>query len=321
MKWGILATGNIARNFAKTVSQLPDVTVQAVASRNAQNAEAFAAEFGIPAAYGSYEALASDPQVDIVYVATPHSRHYEDVKLLLEHGKHVLCEKSFTTDAGQAEALFALAREKGVFLMEAFWTKCLPIYRHVEKWIAEGKIGEIRTITAQYGYNTPRIARKFDAGLAGGTLLDIGVYAIGFACLIAGYEWDSVQAQMIMNDAGTDAVDSLILRRGDTVAQLSTSIGSFMPILGMVYGTKGHIEVPEFKNPKQVTLCVDGEEPQVLEIPFEVNGFECEIREAQRCAEQGLAESPLMTAAQSIATMRIMDEARRQCGLVFPFEK
>ena len=162
------------------------VCVAAVASRSLDRANAFADEFGIGRRYGSYEALARDPDVDVVYVATPHSCHYVDMKLLIGAGKHVLCEKSFATDAAQAREIFALAREKGVFVMEAFWTKLAPVYRDVEAWLAQGRIGEVRALTAQYGYTTAREARKFDAALAGGTLLDIGVYAIGFACLCMG---------------------------------------------------------------------------------------------------------------------------------------
>ena len=320
MNWGILSTGVIARNFAETAKKMGDVRVLAVASRTMESANGFADAYAIERRYDSYEALACDADVDIVYVATPHSRHYEDVKLMLAHGKHVLCEKSFTTDAAQARELYALAREKGVFLMEAFWTKLIPVYREVEKVIASGAIGEIRTVTAQYGYTTAREARKFDAQLAGGTLLDIGVYAIGFACMMLGYEFDSVQSNLVMNPAGTDAIDAIILRKGDAVASLVTAIGSVMPTHGAVYGTKGRIDIPEFKNPQRVTVHVDGQEPYAIERPFEVNGFEYEIREAQDCARAGRLESALMTAEQSIAVMAIMDEIRAQNNLRFPFE-
>ncbi len=321
VNWGILSTGVIAKNFIDTAGKMGDVHVLAVASRSQESADAFGDAWNIERRYASYEALAGDPDVDIVYVATPHSRHYEDMKLLIAHGKHILCEKSFTTDAKQAEEIFALAREKGVFVMEAFWTKLLPIYREVERVIASGAIGEIRTVTATYGYNTARMARKFDAQLAGGTLLDIGVYAIGFACMMMGYDMDRVESTLVMNDQGTDAIDAITLRRGDAVAQLTTAIGAFVPMHGAVYGTKGHVDIPEFKNPQKVTICVDGKEPQVIVYPFEINGFEYEIREAQSCAASGKLHSELMTPAQSIAVMRLMDTVRAQNNLRFPFEK
>lgn len=321
IRWGILSTGVIARSFADTCVKMGDeVCLYAVASRSQEKADAFADAYGIEKRYDSYEALAADPDVDIVYVATPHSRHEEDVKLLIEAGKPILCEKSFTANAAQAEAVYRLAREKNVFVMEAFWTKILPIYRTVECWLEEGKIGEIRSVTATYGYTTPRMTRKFEADLAGGTLLDIGVYAVGFACMMLGYSFDDVLSQLIMNDQKTDMTDAILLRRGQAVAQLTCAIGSYIPMHGGVYGTKGRIEIPEFKNPQRLTLYVDGEEPVVLEMPFEVNGFEYEIREAMACVREGRKQSDLMTPEQSIAVMRIMDEVRRQNALRFPFE-
>lgn len=322
IRWGILSTGVIAKNFADTVGKMNGETrVLAVASRTKESADAFADQYGIERRYDSYEALAKDPDVDIVYVATPHSRHYEDMNLMISNGKHVLCEKSFTVDSQQAKEIFALAREKKVFVMEAFWTKILPIYREVEKVVSSGAIGDIRMVTAQYGYTTAREARKFVPELAGGTLLDIGVYAIGFACMFLGYEYDAIQSNLVMNSAGTDAIDAIILRKGNAVAQLTTAIGAAMPVFGGIYGTKGHIDVPDFKNPQAFTVCVDGEEPYTVKRPFEVNGFEYEIREAMACVREGRLESGVMTPEQSIATMAIMDEIRRQNGFAFPFEK
>lgn len=322
MRWGILSTGVIAKNFAQTVKAMgEEVILHAVASRTMDKANEFADAYGIEKRYDSYQALANDPDVDIVYVATPHSRHYEDMKLLIEAGKPILCEKSFTANAKQAQEIYALAKEKGVFVMEAFWTKLIPLYREIEAWIASGAIGEIRALTAQYGYTTAREARKFDAQLAGGTLLDIGVYAVGFACMMLGYSFDDVQSQLIMNSQKTDATDAILLRRGSAVAQLTCAIGSYIPLHAAVYGTKGWIDIPEFKNPQKATLHVDGQEPVVLARPFEINGFEYEIREAMTCLREGKLESSLMTAEQSIAVMRIMDEIRRQNGMRFPFEK
>ncbi len=321
IRWGILATGVIAKNFAETAARMGDVTITAVASRSMDKANAFADAYAIPNRHASVSALAADPQVDIVYVATPHSFHYEEMKVLIDGGKHILCEKSFTTDAAQAEDIFARAREKGVFVMEAFWTKLIPVYREMERVIASGAIGEIRAVTATYGYTTARQARKFDAQLAGGTLLDIGVYAIGFACMVLGYEFDAVSSSLVMNPEGTDATDAILLRKGSAVAQLTCAIGSGIPTYGAIYGTLGHIAIPEFKNPERITVCIDGQEPVEYAAPFEVNGYEYEIREAQSCVAAGQTMSSLMTPAQSIAVMRIMDEVRRQNQLVFPFER
>lgn len=322
IRWGILSTGTIAGNFAQTVAAMGgENRIEAVASRSMEKANAFADRYGIARRYDRYEALAADPQVDIVYVATPHSCHYEDMKLLIGAGKSILCEKSFTTDAAQAREIFALAREKGVFVMEAFWTKLCPVYREVERVLASGAIGEIRAVTAQYGYTTGREARKFDPRMAGGTLLDIGVYAIGFACMMLGYAFDSVQSDLVMNGAGTDATDAIILRKGDAVASLTCAIGAYMPTMGAVYGSRGRIEIPEFKNPQSVTVHIDGETPYVLSRPFDVNGFEYEIREAMACVAAGKTCSGIVTPAQTVAVMEIMDQVRAQNDLRFPFER
>lgn len=322
MNWGILSTGVIARTFAETARRMgEEVTLYAVASRSQESADAFADQYGIPVRYASAEALAKDPNVDIVYIATPHSAHDEGLRLMIESGKPVLCEKSFTTDAQQAREIFALAKEKNVFVMEAFWTKLCPVYREVERVLASGAIGEIRAVTAQYGYTTAREARKFDPRMAGGTLLDIGVYAIGFACMMMGYDMDSVQSNLVMNGVGTDAIDAIILRRGDAVASLTCAIGAQIPTVGAVYGTKGRIEIPEFKNPQRVTVYADGQEPKVLTHPFDVNGYEYEIREAMACVAASRTQSDVITPAQTIAVMEIMDQVRAQNGMKFPFER
>ena len=186
--------------------------------------------------------------------------------------------------------------------------------------MASGALGEIRAVTAQYGYTTAREARKFDPAQAGGTLLDIGVYAIGFACMMLGYAFDSVHSSLVMNSAGTDAVDAVILRKGGAVASLTCAIGAQMPVFGAVYGSRGRIEIPNFKCPQQATVCIDGEAPYTIERPFDVNGYEYEIREAMACVAAGKTQSDIMTPEQSVAVMEIMDEIREQNGFRFPFE-
>lgn len=321
IRWGILSTGMIAKNFAEVAHRLGgEVEVEAVASRTPAGAQGFAQAYGIPKAYGSYEALAEDPDVDIVYVATPHSRHYEDMMLMLRNGKHVLCEKSFTVSAEEARAVYAEARARGLLVIEAFWTKFLPIYREVERRVGSGMLGEVKLVTAQYGYKTTREARKFDPALAGGALLDIGVYCIGFAAMVLGYAPLDVQAAMLLNDAGTDAYDAVTLAYDGAVAQLTSAIGAQMPVFASIYGTKGRIEIPEFKNPQRFVTYIDGKEPDAFDLPFQVNGYEYQMLEAQACLRAGRTQSDIMTPEQSVAVMRIMDEARRQGGLCFPFE-
>ena len=216
-----------------------------------------------------------------------------------------------------------LAKEKGVIVAEAMTIFHMPVYKELKKILESGKLGKVNLITMNFGsfkeYNMEN--RFFNRNLAGGAMLDIGVYAIGFACMMMGYAFDDVRSELVMNSAGTDTLDAITLRKGKTIAQLTTAIGVNMPTFAAVYGTKGHIDIPEFKNPTRAVLRLDGQEPVELAHPFEINGFEYEIREAQACAEAGRLQSERMTGQQTIAVMRIMDEIRRQNGFRFPFER
>ena len=214
MKWGILATGTIARKFAQTISQMDGETLAAVGSRRADSARAFADQFAIPRAHDSYEALAADPEIECIYIATPNALHFENCKLCLEHGKHVLCEKPFTLNPIQAESLYILAEEKRLFIMEALWTRMLPLYAELRRRIREGAIGRLTHITCQYGFiaQGARKDRKFNSALGGGALLDIGIYNLGFLQLVTGAEPTEITtAELTINDYGTDAYSRLIL--------------------------------------------------------------------------------------------------------------
>ncbi len=323
MKWGIISTGTIAHNFAKTVAAMGGETeVYAVASRSKESAQAFADQYGIKKAYASYEELVNDDNVDIVYVATPHSLHYENMILCLEHGKNILCEKSFTVTAEQARKIYNLAKEKNLFVMEGFWTKYLPIYREVEKLIGNGVIGDINMVTAQYGYCTARTNRKFDPELAGGTLLDIGVYAIGFAAMILGYQPKSIQSLVKLNDVGTDEYSTILMQyENGAIAQLTTAIKTTIPVLGCVYGSKGYLNIPEFKNPKQFQVVLNDGTSYTIEKEVEINGFEYEIREAEKCLLENRQYSQILTPDQSVSVMNIMDQVRAIWNMKFPLEK
>ena len=325
IKWGIISTGTIAHNFAKTVSAMDEeVTIHAVASRGLEKASSFAKEYNIPKAYGSYEDLVQDDEIDIVYIGTPHSFHYENMLLCLENGKNILCEKSFTVTAREAASIYEIARARNLFVMEGIWSKYLPIYRELEKVLDDGLIGDVRIVTAQYGYSVDeaRAKRKFDPNLAGGTLLDIGVYAIGFAAMILGYEPKSIESLVHLNDVGTDDYSSVLLQyENGAIAQLTTAIQTNIPTLASIYGSKGHINIPEFKDPTMFKVNLDDGTSYKVERDFEVNGFEYEIREAQNCLVENKQCSYIMTPEQSIAVMQIMDNVREIWGMKFPFEK
>lgn len=324
IRWGILSTGSIANTFAKTAAQMNgEIEIGAVASRSLPSAQAFAQTYGIKKAYGSYEQLAADPDIDIVYVATPHSRHFEDMMLLLTNGKHILCEKSFTVTADEARWIYNFAKEKNLLVIEAFWTKFLPIYRELEQRLASGVIGDIRMVTAQYGYQTSptRHQRKMNPDLAGGALLDIGVYCIGFAAMILGYKPDEIKSLMHINEVGTDTQDAILLRYGNASAVLTSAIGINAPVNAAIFGTLGRVDVENFKNPEAFTIVLDSGDAERFELPFDVNGYEYQMREAIRCLNEGRIQSDIMTPKQSIAVMKIMDKARAKGGLRFPFEQ
>ena len=231
MKWGILATGTIAKKFASTVEQMGAEGEQlvAVGSRHLESAQAFAQQYGIPRCYDSYEALAADPEVEAIYIATPNTLHYENCKLCLEQGKHVLCEKPFTISPEQARELYRLAEEKHRFLMEAFWIWLLPLYDRLRQILTAGTIGELKQITCQYGFvaTGARKDRKFDSGLGGGALLDIGIYNLGFLRILTGQDPEKVETKKVhINEYGTDDYSRLALTYpGGCMAESVQTIG------------------------------------------------------------------------------------------------
>jgi len=322
-KWGIIATGNITRKFADTLGQMGgEAELYAVASRDSARAKLFAEEFGAKKVYSSYEALAADPEIQAVYIGTPHSRHYDDIMLCLAHGKHVLCEKSFTVSAAQAREAFAFAEEKGLFLMEAYWTRFIPAVIKILDIIKSGAIGEVQMVSASYGFrNDARKERKFDPNLAGGALLDIGIYNIAFAAMALGYDSPEISTQVCLNEYGTDAASAITLAySGGRFAQISTAIQTVIPQIGVIAGSEGYITVDSLNGMKKLVYAPNDGEVQVLEFPFEYTGFEYQIREVQSCILAGKTKSDLHPPEHTIAVMDIMDRVREKWGMKFPFE-
>lgn len=324
INWGILSTGTIAKKFAATLIALKDSgKLAAVGSRSQESAAAFAAEFNIPKAYANYLDLVNDPSIDVIYIASPHSAHYENAKLCLEHGKHVLCEKSFTVNAKEAKELFRLAKQKKLFIMEAFWTKFLPAYEHVAKIAAAGEIGRITHFRAQYGFSPTgaRYIRKFDPKLAGGTLLDIGVYTLGVAAMLLGYAPKAISSTLILGEFGTDHFDSIMLSyENGTSAHLIATIGTVIEPQAVLYGSTGHILLPDFTALQTFTVQNDNTRT-TYDYPFEINGFEYQIRETERCLQAGQTESSIMTPQNTLAIIDFMDKIRADWGLTFPSEQ
>ncbi|MFD5316261.1 Gfo/Idh/MocA family protein [Streptomyces sp. NPDC127098] len=322
VRWGILATGSIAARFAGDALSLPDADLVAVGSRASGPAQAFAERFGIPRAYGSWAELVADPEVDAVYVATPHSAHHAAVRQCLEAGRAVLCEKPFTLNAAEAGALVALARARGLFLMEAMWMYCNPAIRRMVGLVRDGAIGEVRSVQADFGIGGPLDPghRLLDPALGGGALLDLGVYPVSFAHLVLG-EPDEVAAWARLS-GGVDTNTGLVLGYDSgAVATLSCSLVADTPLVASVTGSAGRIEFPRgFFFGDRFVLHRPGRDPEEFVEPGPAASFVHQITEVTRCLRAGELESPLVPLDGSLAVMRTLDAARARIGLRYPGE-
>ncbi len=325
MKWGILATGNIAGKFAGTVSQMEQYgqSLAAVGSRNAESAKTFAERWNISHYYGSYEELAADPEVEAVYIATPNNLHYENCVLCLNAGKHVLCEKPFTTNADEARKLYQMAQERGLFIMEAFWTRLLPAYEKLQEVLENGVIGPVRYVRCDYGFiaKGARKERKFQSALGGGALLDIGIYNLGFLHTIMKAAPEAFESQVHINEYGTDDFSALLLRYpGGRTAQSVQAIGMDMARNAVIYGELGSIAFEDFQHAQSMTVTRYGEEPETLLFPFEINGFEYQILEAEACVKAGKSSSEKYPPEDSLTVLKLMDDIRASWNLQFSYE-
>ncbi|MFJ6630090.1 Gfo/Idh/MocA family protein [Streptomyces sp. NPDC091376] len=324
VRWGVLATGGIAASFTAALRTMPDAEVVAVASRTQTSARAFADRFGIPRAYGDWDMLAADEDVDVVYVATPHSAHRAAAGLCLEAGKAVLCEKAFTLNTAEAAELVALARSRGLFLMEAMWMYCNPVVRRLAELVRDGAIGEVRTVQADFGLAGPFTAdhRLRDPELGGGALLDLGVYPVSFAQLLLG-EPDHIQAHALLSDEGVDLNTGMLLGWSDPGASalLSCSVVADTPMTAAVTGSAGRIELPRgFFFPERFVLHRDGRDPEEYAPGNDRQSLRYEAAEVMRCLRAGETESPLVPLDGSLAVMRTLDAVRDRIGVRYPRE-
>jgi predicted dehydrogenase len=326
IRWGILATGGIAATFTEALRTLPDAEVVAVGSRSLDSAKEFAGRYGIERAYGSWAELAADDEVDVVYVATPHSAHREATGICLEAGRAVLCEKAFTLNSREAEELVDLARDRGLFLMEGMWTYCNPLVRHLIALVAEGAIGEPRQVSAHFGFSgdVPVAHRLRDPAQGGGALLDLGVYPVSFAQLILG-EPDTVKAWAHLTPERVDDNTGIVLGWNDgAVATLSCSITADTGAPATITGTTGRIEIPEgFFNPERFTLHRRDQEPLTVLLSDVSEDrhrgtMRHEAEEVMRCLREGLTESPLVPLAGTLSIMRTLDAIRAELGVSYP---
>jgi predicted dehydrogenase len=318
-RWGILATGNIANTFTEDLALLPDAQIAAVGSRTLDSAREFAARHAIPRAHGSWAELAADPEVDVVYVATPHSAHHEAARLCLEAGKAVLCEKPLTLDLASAQDLVTVAREHGAFLMEAMWMRTIPAIRRIAELVADGTIGEVTAVYADFGVAGPfePSHRMRNPALGGGALLDLGVYPITFAHLFLGPP-QRATALATLTPEGVDENTGIVLGYDSgAIASLHCGIVGESPITATIVGETGRIELPSpFFRPDRFTLY-RGERAEVVQVPIRGNGMGYEAEEVMRCLRDGLTESQLVPLSSTLDVMRCMDAIRAQIGVTY----
>jgi predicted dehydrogenase len=324
IRWGIAGPGGIAATFAEAMTRVDGGHVVAVASRSADRAAAFADRFGVEHRHADYEALARDPDVDAVYVATPHARHEADSLLYLGAGKHVLCEKPFALNRSQVERMAAAADQADVFLMEAMWSRFLPAYRTIVDAVGSGRIGTPLLVDADFGFRMPEVDpahRLFDLAQGGGSLLDLGIYPIHLCQLLLG-PIEHAAGSATLGATGVDEQVAAVLRhQAGGLGVVRAAIRTNLACAARVSGTDGWIDIPAFMHcPTSFSVNEPGSAPDVIECPLKGNGFEFQIAEVHRCIESGLRQSPTMPLADSLALATVMDAIRTQIGLTYPDE-
>ncbi|MGP4032640.1 Gfo/Idh/MocA family protein [Pseudarthrobacter sp. 1C304] len=327
LRWGVIATGGIAAAVTRDLELLADAELYAVSSRTQAAADAFAADFGFARAYGDqdghtgYERLLANEAVDVVYVATPHAHHHEIAMAALTAGKHVLCEKSFTVNAREASELVSLARDKGLFLMEAMWSRFLPSMQRAFEIAGSGDIGDVKWVGADLGFPAPYspTSRLWAPADGGGALLDLTVYPLLWALGTLGFP-QTVTATGWLNDDGVDAQNALTLGyHHGAQAQLTSSLLAHGPRTATVAGSQGFLQsVGSINNPKELLVRVGFDEPRTETFDVVGRGYSYELREVTRCIQHGLTESPVMPLEDSLNTMRLFDGVRAQLGVSYP---
>ncbi|MBR6897825.1 MAG: Gfo/Idh/MocA family oxidoreductase [Lachnospiraceae bacterium] len=325
MKVGIIGAGSIAVSMARTIAGMRDVENYAIGSRDLGKAKEFAARNRIQKAYGSYEELLADPAVDLVYIALPHSHHCEWTIKALEAGRHVLCEKAFSVNEYEAREMIRVSREKGLLLAEAIWTRYMPSRAMIADAIGSGAIGELKTVSANLGYRISQINRLIAPELAGGCLLDLTVYPLNFASMVWGDDIKRIAANCVYTDTGVDGQDSVMIEYNDgRMASLFTTMYGLTDRRGIIYGTKGRIEVQNINNPEKITVYSQGTEASGVReysVPPQITGYEYEVLACKRAIEDGRTECVEMPHSQTIEIMRQMDEIRSQFGIRYPMER
>lgn len=322
MNVGILGAGRIAATMAKTLNGMAEAKAYAVASRSFEKAKRFAEENKVEKAYGSYEEMLADEKIDLVYIATPHSHHLEHGKLCISYGKPVLCEKSFTANAAQARELLDYAAEKKVFITEAIWTRYMPSRTMIDEVIRSGELGEIKMISANLGYELTGKERMIRPELAGGALLDVGVYTLNFASMVLGDDVVKMTSECVKTDTGVDGQDAVILTyRDGKLAVLHTGMWADTEQYGMIYGTKGYMIACNINNISEIQIYTpDRKLVRSMQVPEQITGYEYEVLACKRALEAGELECSEMPHSETLTIMEWMDQLRKDWGIKYPFE-
>ena len=324
IRWGILGCGRIARKFAADLRLVDDAELTAIASRNKETLELFAKDFPCKHHHNSYEALAANQDVDVIYVATPHSHHYEHTMLCLNHNKAVLCEKAFAINSRHAIEMIKTAKERKVFLMEALWTKFLPHYKKLQELLQQKALGDIKSVLVNFGFKTSDKSpqRLFDPLLGGGTLLDIGIYNVFITLSVLGKP-DVIEATMIATPTGVDEQIAVLFKYNNgAMAQLFSSFATNLPTQAEINGTEGCITLTTRFYEPSTTIQLSKKIPyerEVVSVEKEAGfGYQYEARHVNECLKKGLIESPVMRHADTLLLMEILDTIRNKARIEYP---
>ena len=323
MKVGIIGAGWIAEKAAITLNGLTDCEAYAIGSRSLEKAEAFARQWNIQKAYGSYAELIADPDVDLIYVATPHSHHYDVTREALLAGKPCLVEKAFMANARQTEEILALARERQVFLAEAIWTRYQPVVETVRQLISSGRIGEPRMVTATLGYSMGNKARIMRPDLCGGALLDLGVYALNFVRMFFPADIVSIDGTCVKSDTGMDLTNTMTLILADgMLCNLQSSAQCVGDNIGVFAGTEGNLIIDNINNPQTITVNgPDRTYVETIRVPQQITGYEYQFLACRQALMDGRLEPIEMPHAETLYIMQLMDGLRRKWGVHYPMDK
>ena len=323
MKWAIIGCGWMADDFLQSLKHVDGAEVVACGSKNIDRAKALADKFDIPSYYDSYDAMLENEEIDIVYIATTHNYHYENALLCLDHGKHLLIEKPVTINTNQFEELSKIAQKKKLFLMEAMWTRFLPGITKLKQVIASGIIGDLVILNADFGnrVDVDLNNRFYNAGLAGGSMLDMGIYPLTFANLIFAEKPSQVISAAALTETGVDATATYILQYNDNaIAKLSSSITTNLGASATIYGTKGFISIDGFFGVRQFTVVPNGEDSYVIDCDYVGTGKQFEAENVMASIATGKIESDIHPHSETLWMMQLMDKLRAEWGVVYPGE-